>query len=123
MAAPSINSSRAMAIIRREPGFRYCLPAMKSMQAPYRLHKKASGFPRLAFCVSRWGDLKESGHAIVGSGRRHQHGIDHMNDAVGLVDVGDRDHRSVALGVDDPGLAVGLLHRQLFAFGRLDLVA
>src|SRR5260370_1390271 len=42
--------------------------------------------------------------ARAGLRRRHQHGVDHMDDAVRLMDVGDRDHRGIALGVDDPDL-------------------
>src|SRR5687767_1247086 len=38
--------------------------------------------------------------------RRHQDGVDHVDHAVRLVDVGDRHHRGAALGVDDPDLAV-----------------
>src|SRR5882672_10063712 len=102
MAAPSINSSRAMATIRREPGFRYCPAAMKSMQAAYRLHEKASRVSPARPRASRQGTsgIRTRGIRLGG---RQQHGVDHVDDAVRLVDVGDRDHRGVALGVDDPG--------------------
>src|SRR5882757_11175407 len=55
--------------------------------------------------------------------RRHQHSVDHMDHAVGLIDVRDRHHRGTALGVDDPDLAVLVLDRQLFAFSGLELLA
>src|SRR5512140_2599436 len=59
----------------------------------------------------------------VRSGRRHQHGVDHMDHAVRLVDVRDRHHRGPALGVDDPDLAVLVLDGQLLAFRGLELLA
>src|ERR1700761_6907808 len=57
------------------------------------------------------------------SGRRQQDGVDHVDHAVRLMDVSDGDGGGVALGVDDPGLAIGLLHRQLLTFDGLEHLA
>src|SRR3954471_2762393 len=55
--------------------------------------------------------------------RRHQDGVDHMDHAVGLVDIRDADGGGTALGVDNPHLAVRKLHGQFFAFHGLELLA
>src|SRR3954451_19878283 len=57
--------------------------------------KKRAGSPRLAIPRILLGPVRSARR----SGSRHQHGIDHMDHAVGLVDVRDRDHRGSALGV------------------------
>src|SRR3981189_581744 len=81
--------------------------------------KKRAGSPRLALPRILLGPIRGAPR----SGSRHQHGIDHMDHAVGLIDVRDRDHRGSALGVDAPDLAAVVLHGQLFAFGGLELHA
>src|SRR3954454_12970318 len=104
------------------PGNRVSLlSCMLSLQCPQGIvvTKKRAGSPRLA---SRRASCR--GQARRGRlRRRHQHGVDHVDHAVGLVDVRDRDHRGSTLGVDDPDLVAIVLHRQLFAFGRLELHA
>src|SRR6185312_11227300 len=82
--------------------------------------KKRAGLPRLAQPHTPCWDQSRR---VGSSGRRHQHGVDHMDHAVRLVDVRDRDHRGSTLGVDDPDLAVLELDRQLFALGGLELHA
>src|ERR1700754_2441165 len=78
-----------------------------------RSQKSEPGAPGSPFRRTLSG-MKQDGAVLR---RRHQHGVDHMDHAVGLVDVGDRHHRGAALGIDDPDLAVLLLHGQLLAFG------
>src|SRR5436190_981809 len=117
MAFPAWSS---FSFIRREPAFCYCRDAIRSMHGGYRVHKKAS---RVAPARQSTRPCWDQSGARGSSGRRHQHGIDHMDHAVGLIDVRDRDHRGSALGVDDPGLAVLVLDRQFFAFGGLELHA
>src|ERR1041384_1255795 len=72
----------------------------------YRGHKKASRVAPTRHARILPGPGRETPRL----GRRHQHGIDHMDHAVRLVDVRDRDHRGAALGVDDPDLAALVLH-------------
>src|ERR1035437_7957918 len=58
--------------------------------------KKRAGSPRPAVRI-----LLGTRSGRVTSGRRHQDGVDHMDHAVRLIDVRDRDGRRTALGVDD----------------------
>ena len=55
-----------------------------------------------------------------GVSARQQHGINHLDDAVRLHDVADRDLRHVALSVDQPQLAVILFDGERFAFHGLE---
>src|SRR6516225_4568848 len=98
----------AWAIIRRELGFRYQTPAYENNAFDlWRSQKSEPGRPGSLVAHPIGGG---SGRAVIPLARRHQHGIDHMDDAVRLVDVGDRDHGAAALGVDDPDLAAVFLH-------------
>src|SRR5580700_5669392 len=80
----------------------HCTPA-SSQDAAHDGHKKASrGFPGSLPGASPLGTSPwATKGARAGLRRRHQHGVDHMDDAVRLMDIRDRDHRGVALGVDD----------------------
>src|SRR5262245_927836 len=112
--------------IRRKPSFRYNPVPMTFMHGTYcnylvAIKGKASRVApaRLPSRILFWGWSGREG----GSGRRQQHGVDHMDHTVRLVDVRDRDHRLAALGVDDPDLAAVVLDGQLFALGGLQLHA
>lgn len=50
---------------------------------------------------------------------RHQHGVDHVDHAIGLADVGNADPRLAALGIDDPQLAVMQCDGEGFTFNGL----
>src|SRR5437879_10854268 len=89
MALPRLEFDISF-IIRREPAFRYCRDAIRSMHGRYRVHKEAS---RVAPARQSTRPVGTSQARAGGSGRRHQHGVDHMDHAVRLIDVRDRDHR------------------------------
>src|SRR5579862_4638631 len=100
-------------------GFVTARMAIGSILRAYGSQKSEPGRPRLAIARPA-GDWKGTRFGLRG---RQQHGVDHVDDAVGLVHVGDRDHRLIALGVDDPGLAVGLLDGEFLALDGLQLLA
>src|SRR5450756_296642 len=83
-------------IIRRTHRLRYCHSGDTSPPVAMAVTKKRAGLPRLA--VDRPGG--DQGTTAVGL-RGHQHGVDHMDHAVRLVDVRNRDGRGIAFGVDD----------------------
>src|SRR5436309_10089885 len=108
-------------LIRGEPAFRYCIGAIRTIDGGHEGHKKASRASAGSLpCASRWGTGTSRARGLR---RRQQDGVDHVDNAVRLMDVGNRDHRAIALGVDDPDLAVGPLHGEFFAFGGLELLA
>src|SRR5204862_290964 len=79
---------------------------------PIEVTKKRAGLmSRLAICDI----LSGLNRKALRLRRRHQHGIDHMDHAVRLVDVRDRDQRGATLGVDQPNLTPVGVHRQRFA--------
>src|ERR1700761_3928642 len=93
MMFPSLSADDAL--YTSKSGFRYCQKHRRCQDiAPgpkcFGGHENASrGYPAREDATLR---------------RRHQHGVDHMDDAVRLVDVADGDRCLVALGIDDPGL-------------------
>src|SRR5258706_8650520 len=106
--------------IRRHAVRRYC-PAGYKIDAcsPSRSRKSEPGCPGapLVYPVGDWIRTR------LKLRRRHQDGVDHVDHAVRLVDVRDRDRRSAALGIDDRHRAARLLDGQLFAFNGLELLA
>src|SRR5690242_2302508 len=92
-------------------------------RTPGAIHSQKSepGFPGSSVVLPDAGIVGKSGYAVLRS--RQQDRIDHVDHAVRLMHVGDRHHRLVALGIDDPGLAVGLLDGELLALDRLELLA
>ena len=52
---------------------------------------------------------------------RHQHAVDHVNDAIGLINVGCRDRRRHPFAVTKPELAILLHDPERFAADRLQL--
>src|SRR5882757_6903646 len=103
-------------LIRREPAFRYRIRRHQfEVRRLSRSQKSEPGGARLA--VSQVPSGTRRARQVLR--RRHQHGVDDMDDAVRLADVRDRHHRGAALGVDDPDLAVLLLDGEFLALGRL----
>src|SRR5207244_791409 len=88
-------------------------------------HKKASrGGPGSLVVTSARRRMNGCGrYSRARSGGRHQHGVDHMDHAVRLIDVGDRDHRGSALGVDDHDVLALALDGELLALDRLQSLA
>src|SRR5262245_51308771 len=80
MGSPSARNS--LSIIRREPALRYYQDTMKPIPATYRPSRKSEpgcpGSPSTRPCWDQSG-------AHGSSGRRHQHGVDHMDHAVRLI--------------------------------------
>src|ERR1700754_720495 len=97
------------------------LPCCLSRRCPQGMAvtKKRAGLPRPAITHPVGDSIRT--RAVLR--RRHQHGVDHVDHAVRLIDVRNRDHRGAPLGIDDPDLAVPVLYRQLFALGGLELLA
>src|SRR6266403_6327666 len=116
LAVPSLKS--VCRLYAGTGGFVTAMLAIRLMPAGYRGHKKASRTPRLAARACCWGNRTR-----VKLWCRHQDGVDHVDHAIRLVDVRDRDRRSAALGIDDRHRAARLLDGQLFAFNGLELLA
>src|SRR4051794_37314161 len=114
-------------LIRQNLRFVTASMTIRSMPSVHRVHKTASsrwGRQSRRTRSVRWACPPSDRHAIgvmVGTAqgrlcppyarvgplrRRHQDGVDHMDHAVGLVDIRDADGGGTALGVDDPHLAV-----------------
>src|SRR5258705_13831379 len=117
MSVPSLKS--VCRIYAGTRGFVTPMPAIRLMPAGYRGHKKASRDTpaRRSHPVGDWIRTRAKLR------RRHQDGVHHMDHAVRLVDVRDRDRRGAALGIDDRHRAARLLDGQLFAFNGLELLA
>src|ERR1035437_10288818 len=99
MVVPSLKVDTPT--IRREPVLRYCNTGYQiDARRAWRSQKSEPGRPG-----PRYGILLGTRSGRVTSGRRDQDGVDHMDHAVRLIDVRDRDGRRTALGVDDHHLA------------------
>src|SRR4051794_36421555 len=101
----AVSARSSYRLIRREPGFRYCLSPGQPTHGRDFSHKKAS---RVAPARLGASCCNNAGNA-PGLRRRHQDGVDHVDHAVGLIDVRDRHARGTALGVDDHDLVARLL--------------
>src|SRR6478752_162295 len=86
-----------MPVIRRNPRLRYCHAGYNTDAcSASRSQKSEPGCPgSRAHPIGDWIGTR------MKSRRRHQHGVDHMDHAVRLVDVRDRHRRRAALGVHD----------------------
>src|SRR3954463_7118948 len=81
--------------IRQALPVRYCNPGYVIDVSSASRPRKASRVAPARVQRSCWG---QAGKALL---RRHQHGVDHVDDAVRLIHIRDRDGGRIPLGVDD----------------------
>src|SRR3979490_2876498 len=122
LLAARLDMSDPVSCDRWKCRYPHYTPGTAASLPPYRLSgrcpqamavtKKRAGSPRPACHASWWGPIRTR----LVLRRRPQHGVDHMDHAVRLIDVRDRDDRGAALGVDDRHGVARLLDGQRFAF-------
>src|ERR1700755_2148810 len=66
---------------------------------------------------------EETNRISMMSGLRHQHCVDNVYHAIGLVNVGNGHCRYLTLGIGECHFPAGILHSELFALNGLELLA